>query len=103
MTALFALTGSSAAGVYRALRELNLRVPHDVSLLSFDNYSWTALVDPPVDVLEQPVEAMAQAAAQAVLAALAGKQEQVRLQFPARLVIRGSCAPVAGVPAVQPG
>ena len=98
-TALFALTGSSAAGVYRALRELNLRVPQDVSLLSFDNYSWTALVDPPIDVLEQPVEEMARAAAQAVLASLSGRQQApVRLQFPARLVIRGSCAPPTAHP-----
>ncbi|GGJ87931.1 LacI family DNA-binding transcriptional regulator [Deinococcus aquiradiocola] len=93
-TALFALTGSSAAGVYRALRELGLRVPHDVSLLSFDNYSWTGLVDPPIDVLEQPVEDMARAAARTVLDALAGHATQpVRQLFPARLVVRGSCAP----------
>lgn len=98
-TALFALTGSSASGVYRALRELNLQVPGDVSLLSFDNYSWMELVDPPIDVLEQPVEQMAQAAAQAVLTALAGEQQPVvQLQLPARLVVRGSCARPAGLP-----
>ena len=93
-TALFALTGSSASGVYRALRELNLSVPGDVSLLSFDNYSWMELVDPPIDVLEQPVEQMAQAAARAVLDALSGeRKDSVQLQLPARLIVRGSCAP----------
>gem|GEM_PF-776339 len=93
-TALFALTGSSAAGVYRGLKELNLKVPQQVSLLSFDNYSWTALVDPPIDVLEQPVEEMARAAARTVLTTLTGEpQEPVRLTFPARLIVRGSCAP----------
>jgi LacI family transcriptional regulator len=103
-TALFALTGSSAAGVYRALKELNLRVPGDVSLLSFDNYSWTSLVEPPIDVLEQPVAEMALATAGAVLAALAGevlaaeRRELVQLRLPARLIVRGSCAPPAGKP-----
>ncbi len=93
-TALFALTGSSASGVYRALKELNLKVPGDVSLLSFDNYSWMALVEPPIDVLEQPTEQMAQAAARAVLDALSGeRQENVNLKLPARLIVRGSCAP----------
>lgn len=95
-TAIFALTGSSAAGVYRALRKLNLKVPGDVSLLSFDNYSWTELSEPPIDVLEQPVELMAQAMTQAILAALSGQpppRARVELLFPARLIIRGSCAP----------
>lgn len=100
-TALFALTGSSAAGVYRALKELNLKVPGDVSLLSFDNYSWTSLVEPPIDVLEQPVTEMALAAAEAVLEALSGapdarERELVQLRLPARLIVRGSCAPPAG-------
>ncbi|WP_424949889.1 LacI family DNA-binding transcriptional regulator [Deinococcus sp.] len=102
-TALFALTGSSASGVYRALKQLNLKVPGDVSLLSFDNYSWMELVEPPIDVLEQPVEEMAQASAAAVLSALAGQQRQVRLQLPARLVVRGSCAPPASTASAPVG
>jgi LacI family transcriptional regulator len=102
-TALFALTGSSAAGVFRALKELSLKVPDDVSLLSFDNYSWTALVDPPIDVLEQPVEQMARAAAQAVLAKLAGEQQgPVQLQLAAKLIVRGSCAPPKVSPPALP-
>lgn len=93
-TAIFALTGSSAVGVYRALRKLKLKVPQDVSLLSFDNYSWTELSEPPIDVLEQPVEAMAQAMTRAVLAALSGQpRSRVELLLPAQLIPRGSCAP----------
>jgi LacI family transcriptional regulator len=57
-TAIFATTGSMATGAYRALMELGLRVPHDVSLLAFDDYPWMRLVDPGIDTLAQPVEAM---------------------------------------------
>jgi LacI family transcriptional regulator len=93
-TALFAFNGSSALGAYRALRELELHIPRDVSLLSFDNYTWTSLVNPALDVFEQPVEDMARAAARMVLAAVAegAPAEPVRLTFPARLLKRGSCA-----------
>ena len=102
-TAMIALTGSSAAGVYRALRELRLRVPQDLSLLAFDNDSWTELVDPPIDVLAQPVAEMARAAARLVLAELRRREGgagnpapsanlPVQLKFPARLMVRGSCA-----------
>jgi LacI family transcriptional regulator len=57
-TALFALTGNMAIGAYQALRERQLVIPDDVSLLAFDDYPWTSLVEPGIDVLAQPVEAM---------------------------------------------
>ncbi len=100
-TALIALNGTQAAGAYRALRELNLRVPHDVSLLSFDNYSWMALVDPPIDSIEQPVQQMGEAAARIVIDALehGPPDALVQLKLPGRLIVRGSCAP----PAVSAG
>lgn len=94
-TALFSLTGTEAAGAFRAIKELGLRIPEDVSLLTFDNYSWTALVDPPLDVIEQPAEAMGQAAVEIVLNALEHNtlDKVVRRRFPGKLIKRGSCAP----------
>lgn len=95
-TALFALTGNMAIGAYRALRERGLRIPEDVSLLAFDNYPWTELVDPGIDVIEQPVEAMGLAAVEILFEAINGKAPgTVRRRFPGRLIARGSCAPPA--------
>jgi LacI family transcriptional regulator len=90
-TAIIALTGASALGCFRALQELGLCVPADVSLLAFDNYSWMGLVNPAITVLEQPVDAMARACARMTLAALGGETEPENLVFPARLIVRGSC------------
>lgn len=93
-TALIALTGTQGIGAFRAIRERGLRLPNDLSLLTFDNYPWTALVDPPVTVVEQPVEAMAEAAARAVIAALEGGAVRAGHQvMPGRLIVRQSCAP----------
>ncbi|WP_084047631.1 LacI family DNA-binding transcriptional regulator [Deinococcus hopiensis] len=97
-TALIALTGMQAIGAYRAIRERGLGIPDDLSLVTFDNYTWTALVDPPITVVEQPVEAMATATAQRLITLLGGTgtgQEtapQVQV-FPARMVLRGSTSP----------
>lgn len=98
-TALFALNGTQAAGAYRALRELGLRPARDVSLITIDNYSWTALVDPPIDVIEQPVQIMGSEAARLVIAALEGARSEspVQLALSGRLIVRGSCAPPARV------
>ncbi len=93
-TALFATTGNLALGAFEALRELGLRVPGDVSLLSFDNYPWTSVVEPPIDVIEQPVEAMGRAAARIALQEIAEPGRPVeRLRFGGTLIKRGSCGP----------
>lgn len=93
-TALIALTGTQAIGAFRAIRERGLHLPGDLSLLTFDNYPWTALVDPPVTVIEQPVEAMAEAAARAVLRALEeGETSTAHQVLAGRLIVRDSCAP----------
>ena len=92
-TALFAMTGGMAIGAFRALREMGLRIPQDVSLLSFDNYPWTSLVDPPIDVIEQPVDEMARAAVNLVFAGIKGDKAITWQRFAGKLIKRGSCAP----------
>jgi len=94
-TAIFATTGSMAAGAYRALMELGLRVPRDVSLVAFDDYPWMRLVHPGIDTLAQPVEAMAHEAVRLLFDQMRlGAQAPVeRLRFPAELVVRGSVTP----------
>jgi LacI family transcriptional regulator len=92
-TALFLTTGNLATGSFRALKELGLTVPTDVSLLTFDNYPWTSLVDPAIDVIEQPVEEMGEAASALVLRAIDVPESLVeRLRFAGRLIKRGSCS-----------
>lgn len=94
-TAIFSFNGTEAAGAFRAIREMGLRIPQDISLLTFDNYSWTTLVDPPLDVIEQPVEAMARTAVKVVIDAIENNalEKVVRKRFSGKLIKRGSCAP----------
>ncbi len=93
-TAIFSMTGNEAAGAFRAIRELKLRIPEDVSFLTFDDYSWTSLVDPPLDVIIQPIEDMGLAAAKIVIDAIQSRdlKKVVRKRFPGTLIRRGSCA-----------
>lgn len=96
-TAIFSMTGNEAAGAFRAIRELKLRIPDDVSFLTFDDYSWTSLVDPPLDVIIQPIEDMGLAAVDIVMDAIQSRdlKKVVRKRFPGTLIRRGSCAPPA--------
>jgi LacI family transcriptional regulator len=94
-TAIFSMTGDEAAGAFRAIKELKLRIPEDVSFLTFDDYSWTSLVDPPLDVITQPIDAMGLAAVDIVIDAIEKRNRDVVVQkrFPGTLIRRGSCAP----------
>ena len=58
----------------------------------------TQLVEPQIDVIEQPVDAMALASVEILFELMDGPKRPaapLRRVFPARLVTRGSCAPPA--------
>ncbi len=96
-TALFAQTGHVATGALRALHEMNIKIPEDVSLLSFDNYPWTELVTPAISVISQPVKDMALAAVENLMQDIELIKDKkqppvVRQRFEAVLIKRESCA-----------
>ncbi len=94
-TALFALTGNQGLGAYRALKDLGIRIPEEVSLLTFDTYPWMTLVQPNLDSIEQPVDEMGRAAANALLREIEATEavDKTQLRFQGTLRRRGSCAP----------
>ncbi len=55
-TAIFALSNLISLGVLRALKELGMLVPNDVSLISFDEQPYSAFLACPMTTVEQPRE-----------------------------------------------
>lgn len=72
-TAFLATDSSVALVLLRVLREMELSIPHDVSLICFDNADWTAAITPPLTVISQPITDLATAATQALIARLKGQ------------------------------
>ena len=90
-TAIFCATDSLALGAMQAADEAGMRIPDDISILGFDNISFTALPRIGITTVEQPKTEMAQAAMELVLAAREdGSQKSSRSIMP-RLVERTSC------------
>lgn len=55
-TALFAANDQMALGAYRAIREVGLRIPEDVSVVGYDDIDEAAMFDPPLTTVMQDWE-----------------------------------------------
>jgi DNA-binding LacI/PurR family transcriptional regulator len=66
-TALFAFNDISAIGAIRALREVGLRVPQDVSVVGFDDVQSAAFQNPALTTVRQPLRTMGTLAAETVV------------------------------------
>ena len=90
-TAVFAFNDPIALGALRAAHERGLRVPDDVSIVGFDDWPVATAVTPALTTVRQPLAEMGHAALNLLLRlARTGEREQIHVELPTRLVIRGS-------------
>jgi len=90
-TALIVGNNLMTLGAMRAIRTAGLRVPDDVALVGVDDPPWSALVDPPLTTLAQPVRAMAADAMELLLQRVTGAREHPRrIVHPFELRLRAS-------------
>jgi DNA-binding LacI/PurR family transcriptional regulator len=93
-TAIFTANDLQALGVYEAAREAGVRVPQDLSVVGFDDLSFTRWSGPPMTTVRQPLVEMGEAAARLVVDLAQGRQPaQTRLELATMLVVRQSTAP----------
>ena len=92
-TAIIAADGPMAIGALKAARDAGLRVPLDLSLMSFDDAPWLELLDPPMTAIAQPIPQIAGAAVDALIALIKGSpQHDPPAQQPVcTFVRRASC------------
>lgn len=55
-TAIFAFSNTIAMGCIKALKEEKVRVPEDISIISFDDNPYLDYIEPPLTCIAQPVE-----------------------------------------------
>lgn len=102
-TAVFASNDLQAVGVYQAAREVGLRIPHDLSVVGFDDLPITALMDPPLTTVHQPLAEMAVAATEMALALGRGERPtQIGVELATTLTVRASTAPAGAENSVRP-
>lgn len=66
-TAVFAYNDLSAIGAIRAIQEEGLRIPHDVSVVGFDDIPWASFQTPSLTTVRQPLDRMGKIAAETLI------------------------------------
>jgi LacI family xylobiose transport system transcriptional regulator len=83
-----------ALGVYEAARRAGRRIPHDLSVVGFDDITATRWCGPPMTTVSQPFREIGAAAARLLLGLIAGvPPARTRIELPTTLVVRASTAP----------
>ncbi|MEU5634610.1 LacI family DNA-binding transcriptional regulator [Streptomyces rishiriensis] len=95
VTAVFAANDDMAIGLIRALAEAGRRVPHDVSVVGFDDVPVAAYVTPPLTTVPQRFDAVAQEGLKRLVHAIENPDATPlpASDPPVDLVVRASTAP----------
>ncbi len=92
-TAIVSFNDIAAIGAIRALRDANLRVPEDVSVIGFDDIQVAAYHNPRLTTIRQPLHDMGETAARILLQRMQGfKDYPMELAVPPELIIRETTA-----------
>ena len=95
-TAIFAANDSSAIQTMRTAAQLGIEVPGELSVIGFDNVPESALTEPPLTTVEQPIQTLGFEAVRLLISLI--EQPELRLEppqrvtLPTKLVVRSSTA-----------
>lgn len=97
-TAMFAISSMISIRVLHYLRSAGKRVPDDVSLLAFDDFSSFRYEDPPITVIKQDKQALGNLATKIMIDYLEnGKTPPKQMLISTQLVERSSCRPIGNL------
>jgi LacI family fructose operon transcriptional repressor len=95
--ALFTVNSLIAEGALRAIRERGLTIPNDIALVSFDETTWSSLVQPAITLIAQPTYEIGKTATELLIQRIADPGRPTRqVILKGQLIIRGSSAAQLG-------
>jgi LacI family transcriptional regulator len=92
LTAIFAYNDLVALGAFRAIREANLQVPSDISLVGYDDITVAEFFEVPLTTVQQPMQEIGRKAAELLFEKIrAGSEHQIQhIILKPRLTVRSS-------------
>ena len=95
-TAIFAASDMTALGIVRGAVEAGVSVPHDLSVVGFDDIQMAQHVNPTLTTLAQDKTGLGVAAAEALLRGIDESETAEPVTLPVQLIVRGSTAQPPG-------
>lgn len=90
-TAIFALSNTILLGAMKAIGEAGLKIPDDISILSFDNNLYLDFLAPAITRVSQPIEEIGIIAVKLLLQIVQGKHfGNAQILLPPNLIVRHS-------------
>lgn len=93
-TAIIAHNNLMCIGAYRALRDMRINIPAEISLIGFDDFEFSEHLQPSITLIDRPVREMGELAGKMMIERIektyTGAARQV--VFPVRLKVGGSCS-----------
>lgn len=90
LSAIYSCSEEMTVGVLQYLHEVGVRVPEQLSIVSFDSIDRCEELYPTVTSVHFPISDMARSAALTLSQMIANQQEKVETQFEPQLIIRNS-------------
>lgn len=92
-SAIFTLSNTILQGAIKAIRESGLRIPQDISIISFDNNTYLDYLDPAVTRISQPTDEIGTLAVKILMESISGeKSGNAQIQIPPKLIVCNSVA-----------
>ena len=101
-TAIFALSNNIGLGAIKAIREAKLRIPEDISLVSFDNYMYLDFLEPAItrigQMVDEMVDEMGKMAVKLLNESISNHREITsQIELSPEMIMRESVAPLINV------
>lgn len=96
-TAIFALSNTIGLGAIKAIREARLKIPDDISLVSYDNNIYLDYLEPSITRIGQMVDEMGKMAVKLLHESISGHKEiRSQIELSPEMILRESVAPLIG-------
>lgn len=95
ITAYIVANDSMAIGAYRAISEAGLRIPEDISVISYNDNITSQFIVPPLTTVKIYMEFMGETAVDLIIEQLRdGREIAKKIVIPTKLIKRGSCSKI---------
>lgn len=93
-TAVIAINDFAAVGIVRSIQEHGLRIPQDISVVSYDNTYVSELISPKLTTIDYNYESFGEQLIETAVASIEGGKNPKLQLIPPTLIVRGSSGKV---------